>query len=299
VRSMQRIAAGTAALSALGLALAVGVAPGAAAAAPAQLTDFTDSKILVGPPYTDHAQGQVASDKTLTVNIQVTDIDDPAATNGQVEITIDLSAVAASVDVVALSADCDTPTADTVVCTVSLPADQPPPVPVPTQAIGLRARAGTSAGPAGAIDLGWALNGNPAPTTATIDIVVIPPTTPTDPPTTTTTRPPTTTTHPPTTPAVIKPVPMKTSANPSPAPSPSPTPEVTMTPDPTPGPNVPGGDPLAGGLPAPIPFATPPADGAAWRSPALFLSLGTAAAGLLIALVYAVISLRRAGRDPT
>jgi hypothetical protein len=72
-----------------------------------------------------------------------------------------------------------------------------------------------------------------------------------------------------------------------------------MTPNPTPQPNVVGADPLAGGPTTPIPFADPPADGTAWRSPALYLSLGTAAAGLLIALVYAVISLRKAGQEPS
>ena len=200
------------------------------------------------------------------MNIAVTDIDDPAAIGGTVEITADLSELATSVDVVSLSADCDTPTGDTVVCLVSLPPDATQPVPVPAQAFGLRARAGTSAGPAGTIHLGWALNGNPAPSTATIDVAVIPPTTPTNPPTTAPAPPTTTTTtHPPTTPAVIKPVPMTTSAHPSPMASPSPTPVVTMTPDPTPAPNVPGADPLAGGLPAPIPFATSPADTSAWR----------------------------------
>jgi hypothetical protein len=64
-----------------------------------------------------------------------------------------------------------------------------------------------------------------------------------------------------------------------------------MTPSP---PNSGGEDQQAGGPPVPIPFATPPGDDPAWRSPALVLSLGTAAFGLLIALVYGVISLRRA-----
>jgi hypothetical protein len=262
--------------------------------------DYTASQILIGPPFTDHAQGQVSADKTLTVNIQVTDIDDATAQAGQVEIAVDLSAVSSSVDVVGLSTNCDTPSVDTVICTVQLP-DVAAPVPVPAQAIGLRARAGTPAEPVGTIGFIWSLNNNTAPSTASLDVVVIPPQTPTDPPTSTTTtrpaittRPPTT--HPATTPAVIKPVPMK--ASPSPEPSPSPTPEVTMTPDPTPQPLA-GADPIAGGPPAPIPFATPPGDGGAWRSPALYLSLGTAAAGLLIALAYAVISLRKAGREPS
>jgi hypothetical protein len=290
-----RAAAGTVAVSALGLTLGFGVAVGHATPASAAWIDFTDSQILIGPPPTDHAQGNVAPDKTLSVSIQVTDIDDPYATGGQVDITVDLSEVSAKVDVVGMSTDCVTSSPDRVDCAVQLPNDQPP-VMVPTQAIGLRARAGTPVGSAGTVHFSWALNNNPAPNTAGLDLTVIAAATPTNPPTTnpvpTTTRP---RTHPPTTPAVIKPVPMTTTANPSP----SPTPVVTMTPDPTPEPNVPGADPLAGGPPGQIPFTNPPADGPAWRSPALFLSLGTAAAGLLIALVYAVISLRRAGRDPS
>jgi hypothetical protein len=290
-----RVAAGIVIVPMLGLTLALGLAVGPASAA---RTDFTDSLILVGPPPTDHAQGQVAPDKTLTVSIQVTAIDDPSATGGEVEITVDLSEVSAKVDVVGLSNDCVLSSPDRVDCAVSLPYD-PPPVMVPTQAMGLRARAGTPVGSAGTVHLSWALNNNPAPSTASIDLAVIAAATPTSPPTTnpvpTTTRPPT---HPATTPAVIKPAPMKTTVNPSPSPSPSPTPGVTMTPDPTPAPNVAGTDPLAGGPTAQIPFANPPDGSPSWRSPALYLSLGTAAAGLLIALVYAVVSLRGAGRDP-
>jgi hypothetical protein len=286
----------------MGLALGFGIADSPARPANAVvLTDFTDSKILVGPPPTDHALAQVAPDKTTTVTIQVTDIDDPSAQAGKVGITVDLSEVSGRVDVVGLSSDCISSSADTIDCEIQLP-DVAPPVPVPAQAIRLMARAGTPVGSAGTIHLSWALNTYPAPSTASIDVTVIAAATPTNPPTTnpappttrTTTRPPT---HPATTPAVIKPVPMTPLADPSPSPSPSP--EVTMTPDPTPQPNVAGADPLAGGPTTPIPFADPPADGPAWRSPALYLSLGTAAAGLLIALVYAVISLRKAGQDPS
>jgi hypothetical protein len=283
------VVAVTVVVPALGLTLALGLAVGPANAARA---DFAASQILIGPPFTDHAQGQVAPDKTLSVSIQVTDIDDPAATAGEVEISVDLSEVSGSVDVVSLSPDCVSSSADAVDCTVQLAAD-PPPVPVAAQGIGLRARAGTPVGSAGTINLSWALNNNAAPTTASLDVVVVAAATPTDPPTT---NPAPTTTRA-TTPAVMKPVPMKTL--PGGSPSPSPTPAVTMTPDPTPQSNVAGADPLAGGPPAPIPFATPPGNGGAWRSPALYLSLGTAAAGLLIALVYAVISLRKAGRDPS
>jgi hypothetical protein len=279
--------------TALGLPMALGLAVGPASAA---WMDYTASQILIGPPFTDHAQGQVPPDNTLSVSIQVTDIDDATATGGQVEITVDLSEVSTSVDVVSLSTDCVPAASTTVVCTVPLAAD-PPPVPVAAQGIGLRARAGTPVGAAGTIHLSWALNGAAAPTTASIDVMVVAAQTATTPPTTnpaptTTTRPPT---HTATKPAVMKPVPMKTS--PSPSPSESATPVVTMTPDPTPEPNVPGADPLAGGPPGQIPFANQPDDGSAWRSPALYLSLGTAAAGLLIAVVYAMISLRRAGRN--
>jgi hypothetical protein len=294
VRTFPRATAGAAAVSTLGLTLAVGLAAGASAGGAMVRIDFTASQILVGPPYDDHVAAQVAPDRTTTVNVEVTDIGDPAATAGQVEISIDLSAVASSVDVFGLSADCLPPAADSVICTETL-ADVAPPVPVPTQAIQLRARPSAAVGPVGAIQLSWSLNNNPAPTTAVINVEVIAAQTPTPQPTT---APPTTTTttHRASTPAVIKPVPTKTLASPSP--SASPTPEVTMTPDPTPA-YVAGADPLAGGPPAPIAFATPPGEGGAWRSPALILSLGTAAAGLLIALVYAVISLRRAGRDPS
>jgi hypothetical protein len=295
VRPSKRVVAITVVAPALGLPLALGLAVGPASAA---RMDYTASQILIGPPFTDHALGQVAADKTLSVSIQVTAIDDAAATGGEVEITVDLSEVSTSVDVVSLSPDCLLSSPDAIDCTVQLAAD-PPPVPVATQGIGLRARAGTPVGSAGTIHVSWAMNNTAAPTTASIDIMVVPVQTPTNPPTTnpaptTTTRRPT---HTATTPAVMKPVPMKTS--PSPSPNASPMPVVTMTPDPTPEPNVPGADPLAGGPPGQIPFANPPDGGVTWRSPALYLSVGTAAAGLLIALVYAVISLRRAGRDPS
>ena len=298
VRTIQRAAAGTAAVSALGLTLAVGLSAGASASQ-AVLTDFTTSRILVGQPPNmgPSALAKVAPDRPTTMTIQVEPIDDLAAPGGRIDITIDLVApVTGLIDVVGLSPQCQL-SASQVICAVPLDAGAPVPVAVPAQAIQLQARPSAPIGSAGTIDVSWALNNNLAPTMASIDVQIISAVTPTTPPPTTTPPPPatTTTTHPATTPAVIRPAPMKTTMDPSP--SPSPTPEVTMTPDPTPEQNPGGGDPLAGGPPAPIPFATPPTEGPVWRSPALVLSLGTAAVGLLIALAYAAISLRRAGRD--
>jgi hypothetical protein len=275
----------------LGLGLIVGLGPAPAPRLSVVAKDFTASRILVGPPYAEQVQGQVAPDATLTVDIMVEPIDDPAAPAGHVDISIDMSEVATSVMIVGLSPDCHVATLS---CTIQLP-DVTPPVPVTPQAIALQAAPGALVGPAGNIHLSWALNDQPAPTTATIEVVVIPAQTPTASPTTN--PPPTTATTPPTTPAVIKPRPTMTAPRPSPSATASPTPAVTMTPDPTPPPIQPGDDPLAGPPPAPITFATPPEDRPAWRSPALILSLGTAAGGLLIALAYAIISLRKAAKD--
>ena len=293
MRTVQRAMA----LAALGVSLGAGLGMGLGAGTTAArlslvAKDFTGSRILVGPPYSDQVQAQVAPDATLTVNIAVEDINDPAATAGQVIIAIDLSEVASSVVVVGLSPACD---GATMMCTLQLP-DVAPPVPVPTQAIALRAAPGALAGPAGNIYLSWTFNTSPAPTMATIAVVVIPGQTSTTSPTTN--PPPTTTsTHPTTTPAVIKPRPTKTTPPPGPSTSPSATPVLTMTPDPTPLPNAGGDGPIAVPLPATVPFATSPGDTPAWRSPALILSLGTAAGGLLIALIYAIISLRKAAKD--
>jgi hypothetical protein len=287
VRTVQRAAA----FCALGLFLAESAGAGAGSGRGVTMADFALSQILVGPPFVDHVQGRVAADRTLTVYIDVTAIDDPAAQAGQVDITVDLSEVASRVDVVGLTTDCDIQTTDTALCHIQLP-DLPPPVPVPQEAIGLRASAGAPTGSAGTIYLSWEFNGTAAPTMATIDAVVIPVQTATPPATTipqaTAAAP--ATTLPPARPAVIRTAPARTTAEQSP--TPTPTPEVTMTPDPTP-----GGDPLAGGPPALIPLAGPPAGGSAWRSPAVVLSLGTAAVGLLVAMAYAAISMRRAGRD--
>jgi hypothetical protein len=280
----------TAAFAVLGMGLGSLLATGAGARTNLVVKDFTGSRILVGPPYANQIQGQVAPDTTLTVSIQVEDINDPAAQHGVVDITVNLSEVVSTVDVVGLTPDCSQPTTGAVACHIQLP-DLPPPVAVPTEAIKLRARAGSPVGPAGSIYLDWTFNGAPAPTMATIAVQIIPALTPTLAPTTN--PPPTTVSTQPTTPAVIKPRPTRTT--PLASPSPSPTLAVTMTPDPTAAPNLDGVDPIAG--PAAAPIAAPSAYPPAWRSPALMLSLGTAAGGLLIALLYAIISLRKAAKD--
>src|SRR5262245_60636041 len=127
---MQRAAAGTAAVSALGLTLAIGPSTGASAAPLGRV--FTDSQILVGlgqpPTLAQTTTAQVAADRTTTVSIQVTDINDTAATAGRVEITVDLSNAGSVVDVVDLHTTCNPPATNTVVCTLQLP-DVSPPVP--------------------------------------------------------------------------------------------------------------------------------------------------------------------------